>query len=64
MVSTQVPMGLMARPVRLGPVRMDRMNSGIAFARKAGSLMVPNQPWMFAKGENSLRQPEEPPELP
>jgi hypothetical protein len=65
LVSTQVPMGLMARPVLVRPtVKMDQINSGIAFARRAGSLVVPSQPWMLAKGENSLRQPEEAPELP
>ena len=54
-VPTQDPMGLMAKLVhRPGTEKADRMNSGIAFPRRAESLVVPSRPWMLAKGENSL----------
>ena len=57
-VPTQGPMGLMAKLVhRPGTEKADRMNSGIAFPRRAAeSLMVPSRPWMLAKGGSSLLQ--------
>lgn len=57
-------MGSVKKPVpRLGTVKADRMNSRIAFARKAEGLGVPSQPWMLAKGENSLLQRQKAPKL-
>jgi hypothetical protein len=57
-------MGLVKLPVhRLGTVKADRMNSRIAFARMAEGLGVPSQPWMLAKGENSLLQRQKAPKL-
>jgi len=44
-------------------VKADRMNSRIAFARRAGGLGVPSQPWKLAKGENSLLQQQKAPKL-
>ena len=56
-VPTQGPMGLMAKLVhRPGTEKADRMNSGIAFPRRAESLVVPSRPWMLAKGGSSLLQ--------
>ena len=53
--SDTVPMGLVTKPVhRPSTVKADRVNSSIAFARRAESLVVPSRPWMLAKGENSL----------
>jgi hypothetical protein len=45
------------KPVhRPSTVKADRVNSSIAFARRAESLVVPSQPWMLAKGESILQR--------
>jgi hypothetical protein len=44
-------------------VTADRMNSSIAFGRRAEDLVVPSRRWMLAKCENSLLQRQKAPKL-